>query len=49
MTDAERATTLDDYVRRVVDAAPPLTADQAARVRVLLSDPPAPAEGRKAA
>lgn len=33
---------LDAWVRAVVDRAPPLTADQRARLAVLLAPPPAP-------
>jgi hypothetical protein len=31
------STEIDDYVRRVVEAAPPLTADQRAKLATLLS------------
>lgn len=35
-------TTYDEHVRRVVDAAPPLTAEQKDRLRILLSTPDDP-------
>lgn len=39
---------LDEYVRRIVDRAPPLTQEQRDRIAVLLR-PPIPNGGRKAA